>query len=144
MIPGAAWPPRPFRRPAGAITRSWYSVGGPTPRPGVARNLSRHSFSKRTDPELTLPNIPPQPPVPLLRAVLAAVLLVVAAPGVLRSRQLAYIDPGSGSFLIQIAIATVLGGAVMARLWFSRIIGIFRRTRPGDDEPEPTDDVESG
>ena len=84
---------------------------------------------------------------------MAATALVVGAPTVFRSRQLTYIDPGSGSFLIQIVIATVLGGAVMTRLWFSRLIGIFRRKQPDDDESEPlpaadqdrnTDDVEPG
>ncbi len=76
-------------------------------------------------------NTPPQPSAPTFRAILA-----LAAPALLR----AYIDPGSGSFLIQIAIATVLGGAVMARLWLVRIVGVFRRTPPdtGDSERPPS------
>lgn len=45
-----------------------------------------------------------------------------------------YIDPGSGSFAIQIIIAAVLGGLLSARLWFrhvvGRIIGWFRRSTP--------------
>ena len=47
-----------------------------------------------------------------------------------------YIDPGSGSFAIQIIIAAVLGGILTARLWlrhiFWRIIGRGRRTKPDD------------
>ena len=43
-----------------------------------------------------------------------------------------YIDPGSGSFAIQIIIAAVLGGVLSARLWFryvlGRIIGLVRRS----------------
>lgn len=45
-----------------------------------------------------------------------------------------YIDPGSGSFAIQIIIAAVLGGLLSARLWFrhvlGRIVGVFRRSTP--------------
>lgn len=41
-----------------------------------------------------------------------------------------YIDPGSGSFAIQIIIAAVLGGLLTARLWlrhaFWRVVGIVR------------------
>ena len=44
---------------------------------------------------------------------------------------LPYLDPGSGSFLIQILIAAVLGGFVSAGLWFRRILGIFRRSSGG-------------
>ena len=41
---------------------------------------------------------------------------------------LPYLDPGSGSFLIQIVIAAVLGGMLSARLWFGRVLGLFRRS----------------
>ena len=34
-----------------------------------------------------------------------------------------YIDPGSGSFAIQIIIAAVLGGVLSARLWFRYVLG---------------------
>lgn len=47
-----------------------------------------------------------------------------------------YIDPGSGSFAIQIIIAAVLGGVLTARLWlrhiFWRVFGRFRRSENGD------------
>ena len=33
-----------------------------------------------------------------------------------------YIDPGSGSFAIQIIIASVLGGLLSARLWFRYVV----------------------
>ena len=49
-----------------------------------------------------------------------------------------YIDPGSGSFAIQIIIAAVLGGVLTARLWlrhlFYRIVGRGRRSKP-DAQP---------
>ena len=44
-----------------------------------------------------------------------------------------YIDPGSGSFAIQIIIAAVLGGVLTARLWlrhlFWRVLGLVRRKK---------------
>ena len=44
-----------------------------------------------------------------------------------------YIDPGSGSFAIQIIIAAVLGGLLTARLWlrhfFWRVFGRLRRSK---------------
>ena len=47
-----------------------------------------------------------------------------------------YIDPGSGSFAIQITIAAVLGGLLTARLWlrhtFWRAYGLLRRRRSGE------------
>ena len=47
-----------------------------------------------------------------------------------------YIDPGSGSFAIQIIIAAVLGGILTARLWlrhvFWRIVGRGQRTKSED------------
>lgn len=53
---------------------------------------------------------------------------------VAQQRGRSYIDPGSGSFAIQIIIAAALGGILSARLWFryvlGRIIGWFRRSAP--------------
>jgi hypothetical protein len=45
----------------------------------------------------------------------------------------AYLDPGSGSFLIQLAIAAVIGGAVLVRSQWSRIKKIFGG-KPSDPE----------
>ena len=60
-------------------------------------------------------------------------LLIVALLGGRR-----YIDPGSGSFAIQIIIAAVLGGLLTARLWlrhvFWRVFGRWRRSK-SDDQP---------
>ena len=38
-----------------------------------------------------------------------------------------YLDPGSGSFLIQLLIAALLGGAFVARSYWAKILGFFRR-----------------
>ena len=65
-------------------------------------------------------------------------LLLIAWPligALLAGRR--YIDPGSGSFAIQIIIAAVLGGILTARLWlrhlFYRIVGRGRRTETRDE-----------
>ena len=49
-----------------------------------------------------------------------------------------YIDPGSGSFAIQIIIAAVLGGILTARLWLRHIYFRLFECRPqseSDDQP---------
>ena len=57
------------------------------------------------------------------------VLLVRMAPP-------AYLDPGSGSFLIQLLIAGALGAALAIRLSWGRIKGIFRRKESPPPESE--------
>jgi hypothetical protein len=48
----------------------------------------------------------------------------------------AYLDPGSGSFLIQLVIAGALGAALAIRMSWKRIKGMFRRkvSPPPDSE----------
>jgi hypothetical protein len=46
----------------------------------------------------------------------------------------AYLDPGSGSFLIQLAIAAVVGLAVVLRLQWSKIKKLFGKGQPAEDE----------
>ena len=53
---------------------------------------------------------------------------------------LPYLDPGSGSFLIQLLIAALLGLAVAVRASWSRIKGWFG-VKPKADEDD--DDAES-
>lgn len=59
----------------------------------------------------------------------AAVALLVARPAY------AYIDPGSGSMLLQLLLGGVAGLLVAFKLMRNRIAGIFRRRRPEDDQP---------
>ena len=52
---------------------------------------------------------------------------------------LPYLDPGSGSFLIQLLIATLLGLAIAIRASWSRIkgwFGIKPKAEKDDDETE--------
>jgi len=50
---------------------------------------------------------------------------------------LPYLDPGSGSFLIQLAIAALLGLAVAIRASWSKIKGWFGiKSKPAEDDDE--------
>jgi hypothetical protein len=54
---------------------------------------------------------------------------------------LPYLDPGSGSFLIQLLIAALLGLGVAVRASWSRIkgwFGIKSEPKADDDDDEPT------
>ena len=51
-----------------------------------------------------------------------------------------YLDPGSGSFLIQLAIAALLGLGVAFRASWSKIKGWFGiKSKPADDDDEPSE-----
>ena len=45
----------------------------------------------------------------------------------------AYIDPGSGSFAIQVLLAVALGSLLSVRLWWGRFVSIFRRRNSDPD-----------
>ena len=52
----------------------------------------------------------------------------------------AYLDPGSGSFLLQLLIAALLGGLFLLRVYWKKFTGffsrIFSRGKPTQDEDE--------
>lgn len=54
---------------------------------------------------------------------------------------LLYIDPGSGSYLIQVIIAAILGVAVYFRTIWARVKAFFgfRKKDTGPDNPEKHD-----
>ncbi len=63
-------------------------------------------------------------------------LLVLLIPT--RAAQ-AYLDPGSGSFIIQIALASLLGLALAVRAFWGQIVGFFRRSKgPEEDDTAQT------
>jgi hypothetical protein len=51
-----------------------------------------------------------------------------------------YLDPGSGSFIIQILIAALLGIGVAFRASWSRIKGFFTRKKSEDDATDDDQD----
>jgi hypothetical protein len=59
-------------------------------------------------------------------------------------RELAYLDPGSGSILLQLLIAGILGFLVLLRTSWGRIKSFFGRgPQPEQEEDEEQSDPES-
>lgn len=56
----------------------------------------------------------------------------------------AYLDPGSGSLIIQLLIAIVVGILATFRLWKARLLGLFGIKQDSEDEdinkPEQADE----
>lgn len=64
-------------------------------------------------------------------------LVVLLAP-LLRPQ--AYLDPGSGSFLIQLLIAGLVGAGFLIRAYWKKIKGLFNRSsakKEDDNQPQP-------
>jgi hypothetical protein len=67
------------------------------------------------------------------------VLLVsVLRDGTLFARK-AYLDPGSGSYILQILLGALLGAAFIIRVYWRKIKSFFRR-QPAAEEEEGTDE----
>ena len=51
-----------------------------------------------------------------------------------------YLDPGSGSYLLQLLIASVMGALLMLRVYWSRVkgfvLGLFGKSTPEEDDEE--------
>ncbi len=65
--------------------------------------------------------------------------LCLVAPG----RSAAYLNPGTGSYLFQLALALVLGGGFTLRVYWKRIRAWFRRRR-GEAEPAADSEAAGG
>lgn len=48
---------------------------------------------------------------------------------------LLYIDPGSGSYLVQVIVAAALGAAFWIKMSWQRIIYFFKRKKSTDKNP---------
>ncbi len=49
-----------------------------------------------------------------------------------------YLDPGSGSVILQALVGGFAAVAVTAKLWWRRVTGIFRRNQDEDASPPAT------
>lgn len=58
-------------------------------------------------------------------------LVLLAVPG----RAQAYLDPGTGSYLIQVLLAALLAVGVTVKVYWRSISGFFRRRFAGNREP---------
>jgi len=77
----------------------------------------------------------------LFRVAITVILVLVFA----EPAHAAYLDPGSGSFLFQLLIASLLGGLFLLKNFWKRSISFFRRsssakqTTPSSNTTESTD-----
>lgn len=51
-------------------------------------------------------------------------------------KPLAYLDPGTGSFIIQMILAGVLGIAVAVRIYWKKIVAFFSKDKTGGVQDE--------
>ena len=60
----------------------------------------------------------------------------------LTGQQLFYLDPGSGSFILQMLIAGVLGAGLGITIFWNRIKTLFGKGSP--QQPDEEDETEDG
>jgi hypothetical protein len=73
--------------------------------------------------------------LPLASAITIAALFFLMAP----QPALAYIDPGSGSLILQVIIATFLSGVVLVKVYWRRLRALITG-KPAETENEDHDD----
>lgn len=61
-------------------------------------------------------------------------MLATVFLGFLVSDAHAYLDPGTGSMIIQMLIAGAIGALVVVKAFWSRIVGFFSRKKTEDAE----------
>ncbi len=66
----------------------------------------------------------------LVGPTLLLLVLVLASPQPLA----AYIDPGSGSYLLQILVAGLLGASFAVKRFWGNIVAVFRRSESSDED----------
>ena len=49
-------------------------------------------------------------------------------------RPVAYLDPGSGSFLIQLLLAGIVGAGFIIKVYWKKIKGLFTRSTPKKED----------
>jgi hypothetical protein len=62
------------------------------------------------------------------------------SPEGMRAGVLAYLDPGSGSYILQLLIAAALGGLLLLRMYWSKVKSFFRRLFTGKAEDLDVDE----
>ncbi len=67
-----------------------------------------------------------------MSARLSLVALAVAAAALWPAPARAYLNPDQGSFLVQIVLGGLAGGAVMMRLYWRKLVALVARRPPAD------------
>jgi len=73
----------------------------------------------------------------ILFAGMLALVLLAAAPAMAAPAHVAYLDPGTGSYMFQVVVGAVLGVAVSMKLMWKRTLSRF--SRRSDRDPQPKD-----
>ena len=73
-----------------------------------------------------------------IAVLIAAVVYVFASPPAA-----AYLDPGSGSYLIQLLIGSLLGAGLAIKMFWGRIVSFFTRSKPTGAEASETEGSEA-
>jgi hypothetical protein len=70
---------------------------------------------------------------------LTLILIVVILPGsfAVTAPAYAYLDPGTGSMLLQLLLGGVAGALVIGKLYWARIKSFFGRGPSSDSRPDP-------
>jgi hypothetical protein len=58
--------------------------------------------------------------------------------------ELAYLDPGTGSVILQALLGGIAGVALTLKLFGRRVLSFFRIRRPSDSSPEAAPETEAG
>lgn len=53
----------------------------------------------------------------------------------------AYLDPGSGSFIIQLVLAALLGGGFALKVYWKKVVALFKKDK-GEEVEDPVEAVE--
>jgi len=53
----------------------------------------------------------------------------------------AYLDPGSGSMILQLLLGGIAGASVVLKLYWHQFIGIFRSPKSGASDSPSSDDT---
>lgn len=55
-----------------------------------------------------------------------------------------YLDPGSGSFILQLLIAALLGAGLAIKIYWRKLVAFFKKEQPESSQPaEVTDESNS-
>jgi hypothetical protein len=69
----------------------------------------------------------------------AVVLIVIEASA---TPAHAYVDPGTGGLILQLLLGGVAGALVIVKLYWEKLIGVFRRGKKADSAPHGQDSTE--
>ncbi len=81
--------------------------------------------------------------MPQSEAAAMPLVLAVSALFALPAKAPAYLDPGTGSFVLQLLIAGFLGLVLAIKIFWNRIVTFFRRAPSGEAKPAQESSQES-